>query len=191
LSWRAFIAIDIEDGDILRKIQDFQALLVGTHSRLKLVEAENIHITLWFLGNITPAMADRIHECLKAIEAKPFRVRLTGVGAFPNVGRPNVIWIGVEEGEEELRAIYEQLKPSLSRLGFRPDPKGFKPHVTIARVKRRTPELSKLLMENTSTPFGSFLAEEIRLKRSTLTPRGPIYSTICSVRLGGQARGGA
>ena len=73
----------------------------------------------------------------------------------------------------------------MRKLGFRPEPRGFTPHVTVARVKLRTPELVRAVMENSTLSFGSFRAEEVRLKKSVLTPRGPIYSTVLSVRLGG------
>ena len=182
MSWRMFIAIDIEDSDILERIRDFQELLVETRSRLTLVRAENIHITLWFLGNISPGLADRICDELRSLRFRPFSIELSGVGAFPSLSRPRVIWAGVRRGSEELKEIYEQLKKLLRGLGFRPDPKGFKPHVTIARVKRATPELVEVVGKNSEFFFGKFFAEEIRLKRSVLTPRGPIYSTICSVR---------
>ena len=182
MSWRTFIAIDVEDSDILERIRDFQELLVGTRSRLTLVRAENIHITLWFLGNISPGLADRICDVLRSLSFKPFPVELSGVGAFPSVSRPRVIWAGIRKGSDELEEIYEQLKRFLRGLGFRPDPKGFKPHVTIARVKRADPSLVQLVSENIERHFGTFIAEEVRLKRSVLTPRGPIYSTICSVR---------
>jgi len=185
LSFRAFIAIDVEEPSVLDRIGELQAILAGTRASLKLVERENIHITLWFLGNITPYTAERIGDCLRALKTGPFVVELTGVGAFPSSGRPRVIWVGVGRGSEELKAIYEELKPCLRRLGFRPDPKGFTPHVTVARVKSKTPELVRAIMENSTMSFGSFRAEEVRLKKSVLTPSGPIYSTVLSVRLGG------
>ena len=137
------------------------------------------------MGNITPHAAERIGDCLRALKTGPFVIELTGVGAFPSPGRPRVIWVGVGRGSDELKAIYEELKPCLRRLGFRPDPKGFTPHVTVARVKSKTPELVRAIMENSTMSFGSFRAEEVRLKKSVLTPRGPIYSTVLSVRLGG------
>ena len=185
MSFRAFIAVDVEEPSVLDRICEFQALLAGTRASLKLVEKENIHITLWFLGDITPRTAERVGDCLRKLEAEPFTIELTGVGAFPSPGRPRVIWIGVGRGSEELKAIYEQLKECLRKLGFRPEPRGFTPHVTVARVKLRTPELVRAVMENSTLSFGSFRAEEVRLKKSVLTPRGPIYSTVLSVRLGG------
>ena len=184
MSFRAFIAVDVEEPSVVERIKALQALLMATKSDLKLVEPENIHITLWFLGDITPAMAERIGDCLRALDINPFTIELMGLGAFPSPGRPRVIWIGVGRGSEELRSMYERLKPCLRKLGFRPDPKGFTPHLTVARVRRRTPELVKTIMENADMTFGSFRAEEVRLKKSVLTPRGPIYSTVLAVRLG-------
>jgi len=184
LSLRAFIAVDIEDEAILARIKGLQARLVATDGILKLVEPGNIHITLWFLGNITPFRAERIYEGMKSISFRPFKIELTGVGAFPRPTRPRVIWIGIGRGSEELRAIYEQLKDILRPLGFKPDPKGFTPHVTVARVKRHGPELVKAIMDCSTEHFGTFEAREIRLKKSVLTPRGPIYSTLYSVQAG-------
>jgi len=180
LSWRTFIAIDVEDSDVLENIREFQELLTGTRSRLTLVRAENIHITLWFLGNISPGLADKICDELGSLSFRPFAIELSGVGAFPSLNRPRVIWAGVRKGSDELKQLYGQLKDILRGFGFRPDPKGFKPHITIARVKRATPELLEVVAENADRYFGTFFAEEVRLKRSVLTPRGPIYSTICA-----------
>ena len=185
MSLRAFIAVDVEDEAILARIKDLQARLAATDAVLKLVEPGNIHITLWFLGNITPFMAERIYEGMRKLSFKPFRVELTGVGAFPRQTRPRVVWIGVGRGSDELRAIYEQLKGILRPFGFRPDPKGFTPHVTVARVKRHGPELVRTIMECSTEQFGVFEAREVRLKKSVLTPRGPIYSTLYSVEAGG------
>ncbi|HDM26958.1 MAG TPA: RNA 2',3'-cyclic phosphodiesterase, partial [Candidatus Bathyarchaeota archaeon] len=81
---RSFIAIDVEDQEIVRRLVEAQSALAETGAKLKLVEPQNIHITLWFLGNITGDMVDRIHEQLKAIEFRPFVVEVYGVGAFPN-----------------------------------------------------------------------------------------------------------
>jgi 2'-5' RNA ligase len=79
-----------------------------------------------------------------------------------------------------MRSIFSQLEPRLRELGFAPDSKGFSPHLTIARVRsgRNKAELVKSISENTSSKFGIIRAECLRLKRSNLTPRGPVYSTL-------------
>jgi 2'-5' RNA ligase len=93
----------------------------------------------------------------------------------------------MRNGKEEISRIFEQLEPRFRKIGFEPDNRGFSPHVTIARVKtgRMKDELAKLVDEMRDTPFGIVHVEEVRLKRSVLTPKGPLYSTIHAVRASG------
>jgi 2'-5' RNA ligase len=155
-------------------------MLTKTGADLKLVEPKNIHMTLRFLGNVTPSTIEMIFEEMKKVQFTPFDVRLRGVGAFPNLRYPRVAWAGITQGAGQLRSIFEQLEPKLLGLGFAPDPKGFSPHLTIARVRsgRNHVELAKYLSENENFEFGVINAKCLRLKRSDLTPRGPIYSTL-------------
>ncbi|MEM3618498.1 MAG: RNA 2',3'-cyclic phosphodiesterase [Candidatus Bathyarchaeia archaeon] len=177
---RSFIAFDIESVSVLERITDMQKRLAGTGADLKFVEPKNIHITVRFLGNITPNMIDRIFEGMQKVQFVPFDVKIQGVGAFPDMRYPRVVWAGIRNGANELRGIFSQLEPYLRSLGFAPDPKGFSPHLTIARVKsgRNKAALVKFLMENADYEFGVVRAECLRLKRSDLTPKGPIYSTL-------------
>lgn len=177
---RSFIAFDIENESVLKRISGLQNLLTKTGADLKLVEPKNIHITLRFLGNITMLMAEKIFEEIKKTRFTPFDVKLQGLGAFPNTRFPRVVWAGITEGSKELRDIFDQLEPRLRTLGFAPDLKGFSPHLTIARVKsgRGKGELAKFIENNAAYDFGIVRAECLRLKRSDLTPKGPIYSTL-------------
>jgi 2'-5' RNA ligase len=177
---RSFIAFDMDSESILKRITEVQNLIVKTGADLKLVEPKNIHITVRFLGNITTPMVEKIYEEIKKVQFTPFNVKIQGVGAFPNMRYPRVVWAGITEGADQLRNIFNQLEPRLRGLGFAPDPKGFSPHLTIARVKsgRNKAELVKCLTENASYEFGVVHAACLRLKRSDLTPKGPIYSTL-------------
>jgi len=177
---RSFIAFDIESAQVLERITLMQKVLAETRADLKLVEPKNIHITLRFLGNITPSMVDKIYERMKKVEFEPFDVKIRGVGVFPNMRYPRVLWAGIREGADQLRSIFNQLEPQLRSLGFAPDTKGFSPHLTIARVKsgRNKVELAKRIEENLNYEFGTVKANCLRLKRSDLTPKGPIYSTL-------------
>ena len=177
---RSFIAFDINNESILQRMKDFQTQLAKVGADLKLVEPENIHVTLRFLGNITPATAEKIFEEMKKLRFIPFDVKIHGVGAFPDLRYPRVLWTGITQGSDELRGIFSQLEPRLRSLGFAADPKGFSPHLTVARVKsgRNKADLAKIMMENADYEFGVMKAECIKLKRSDLTPRGPIYSTL-------------
>jgi len=177
---RSFIAFDMESESIIKRIVDAQSLLTKTGADLKLVEPKNIHITVRFLGNITMPMVEKIYEEMKKVQFIPFDVKIQGVGAFPNMRYPRVVWARITEGADQLRSIFNQLEPRLCSLGFAPDPKGFSPHLTIARVKsgRNKAELAKCLTEYANYEFGVVHAACLRLKRSDLTPKGPIYSTL-------------
>ena len=177
---RSFIAFDIDSESVLKRMAEVQTMLTKTGADLRLVEPKNIHMTLRFLGNITPSTVEKIFEEMKKVQFTPFDVRLHGVGAFPNPRYPRVVWAGITQGADQLRSIFEQLEPKLLGLGFAPDPKGFSPHLTIARVRsgRNRVELAKCLSENENCEFGVIDAKCLKLKRSDLTPRGPIYSTL-------------
>ena len=180
---RSFIAFDIEDSEIVSRLTEAQMEIAKTGADLKLVEPKNIHITVRFLGNISPGMVNKIYGAMENVSFKPFQVEIKGLGAFPNLRFPRVVWAGIRKGAEELRNIFEQLEPQLRKLGFQPDPKGFSPHITIARVKTgiNKAELAKTLKELAEKEFGVMIAKCLRLKKSTLTPRGPIYTTLKEV----------
>lgn len=177
---RSFFAFDIDNETILKRITDIQSLLAKTGADLKLVEPRNIHVTLRFLGNVTAGMVEKIFDEMKQVQFVPFDVRLQGIGAFPNLRYPRVLWVGITQGADQLRSVFNQLEPRLHSLGFAHDPKGFSPHLTIARVKsgRNKAELGEVVTENVNYEFGIIKAQCLRLKKSDLTPRGPIYSTL-------------
>ncbi|MEM2971452.1 MAG: RNA 2',3'-cyclic phosphodiesterase [Candidatus Bathyarchaeia archaeon] len=177
---RSFIAFDMNNELVLKRIADAQNLLVKTGADLKFVEPKNVHVTVRFLGNITPLMVEKVFEEMRKVQFIPFKIKICGVGAFPNMRYPRVVWAGITEGADQLRSIFNQLEPRLRSLGFTPDPKGFSPHLTIARVKsgRNKAELCKFITENANYEFGTVQAARLRLKKSDLTPKGPIYSTL-------------
>ena len=179
-SIRSFIAFDIESEAVRKNLSTMQNLLAQTGADLKLVEPQNIHVTVRFLGDITPATAERIFTEMQQAQFTPFNVQITGLGAFPDLRYPRVVWAGITEGAEHLKIIFNQLEPRLRSLGFAPDPKGFNPHLTIARVKsgRNKAQLSEFLAKNANYAFGAIRAECLKLKRSDLTPRGPVYSML-------------
>jgi 2'-5' RNA ligase len=180
---RSFIAFDLDSEMVRKKLADIQALLVKTGADLKVVEPENIHVTMRFLGDVRMDSVDKICEAMKKALFAPFDVKIQGVGAFPDARYPRVVWAGITQGANDLRSISSQLEPHLMALGFAPDPKGFSPHLTIARVKgtRNKVELAKFITDRKGFDFGTIKAACLRLKKSDLTPRGPIYSTLREV----------
>jgi 2'-5' RNA ligase len=177
---RSFLAFDIEEETVLRNLSNVHGMLVETGANLRLVKPENIHITVRFLGNISPRLVDEIHAEMEKIDFAPFEVEVKGLGVFPGLKRMRVVWAGIHAGANNLREIFNQLEPRLRRLGFKPDVKGFSPHLTVARVKtgRNKAELAKRVRELEDFEFGLVKAECLRLKRSILTPKGPIYSVL-------------
>jgi 2'-5' RNA ligase len=180
---RSFLAFDIDDEGVLRRLAEVQSLLTNTGTDLKQVKPQNIHLTIRFLGDISLSMVDAIYEEMKQISFHPFDITLRGLGAFPRLSRPRVVWVGIKKGINELVNIFEQLEPRLRGLGFKPDTKGFSPHMTIARVRssKNIVQLGKVVRELENRNFGIIRAECLRLKKSVLTPRGPIYTTFREV----------
>jgi len=180
---RSFIAFDIDNESVIKQFSEAQTTLVNTGADLKLVKPQNIHMTMRFLGNISPPMVDSIHEEMKKISFAPFDVEIKGLGVFPKLKYARVIWAGIRKGADELTNVFNQLEPLLRKLGFKPDSKGFSPHLTIARVKtgRNKAELIQRIQELADYEFGIVKADCLRLKKSVLTPKGPIYSTLREV----------
>jgi 2'-5' RNA ligase len=180
---RTFIAFDVEEEAVLRRITSVQRLLAETGADLRLVNPKNIHITVRFLGEVRPQMIDRVYQEMMKISFSAFEVELKGLGAFPNLRRARVVWTGIRRGAEELVSIFDQLEPNLRMLGLKPDRRGFSPHLTIARVRtgRARDALARRIRELSDYEFGVVSARCLRLKKSVLTPRGPIYSTLKEV----------
>ena len=178
MKFRAFISADIEPGASLRA-----ALMDLARSRadLKIVKPELMHITLKFLGDTDESLVEGIHERIKtACEGvQPFRIRLLGMGAFPSLSNIRVVWVGIEDGSR-LGGIADRLDRSLGELGFERDKKGFVPHLTLARARsgRNIANVQELLRANATAEYGDYLIDGLRLKKSVLTPHGPIYSVV-------------
>jgi 2'-5' RNA ligase len=184
---RAFVAVDMDEASVISKLVDAQRALRNLGADLKLVEPENIHATVRFLGEVPAPTIELVKEQMNELKFGPFDMEFVGLGAFPNLRRINVVWVGMRKGGEQISQVFEQLEPRFRKIGFDPDRKGFSPHVTVARVKtgRMREELAKFVDEMRDTPFGVIHVEEVRLKRSVLTPKGPVYSTIHTVRASG------
>ena len=132
---RSFIAFDMENEQVLSRLSAAQKLLVETGADLRPVAPQNIHVTTRFLGDISPAMVDKVYEAMKKVKFTPFNIQLRGLGVFPSLNYPRVVWAGMTEGVEQLKSIFTQLEPQIRALGFAADAYGFSPHLTIARVR--------------------------------------------------------
>jgi 2'-5' RNA ligase len=178
--FRSFVSIDLEDGRILSQIESIMSSLSSLGGDLKPVERENIHLTLKFLGSVSTSKVEEVKSALSQVTFPPFSLEIKGAGAFPNLKRMNVIWVGVGEGWSQVELIFEQTEKLLHQLGFSRETRPFSPHITVARVKsgRKRDEIAAFLGHLTEESFGTFPVESVRLKQSVLSPSGPKYSTL-------------
>ncbi len=179
---RLFIAVKVPSPPSLRKVLKH----LETMGRpVKPVSADNLHVTLKFLGDTNPARIPEIRNAVsEAVHGeKSFETHIVGLGAFPRIQRPSVIWAGLENGEPLIK-IAESLETKLSGLGFHPEHKPFHPHLTLARIKSKPPpELAELLNENQTTEFGVVSISSVELFQSELQPNGPRYTVLASAVL--------
>ena len=180
--FRGFIAIDI---DSFPKLVQFENEIRNLGANVKLVEPENIHITLKFLGDTNEEYADRIDEIMKdAVKnSNLFEIKLKGAGVFPNQNYIKVMWIGIENGEQSGK-IASKIDEKISELGFEKERRRFSAHLTIARVKsaKNKEKLLELIEKYRDIEFGSLKVDTIKLKKSELTPKGPIYTMLKEVK---------
>ena len=175
---RTFVAIEVSDQNVLNSIRQVQSEL---NIKAKPVELHSMHFTVQFLGEVSEEMVGKISGALSSLEFSSFSISFVGIGVFPKPSFPRVVWVGTDEGINELEKLAEIIRAKLSQLGFSPDKK-FKPHVTIFRVKNKIGDISDRLEKFSAYPFGKQTISEIKLKKSELTPNGPIYTDLLVVK---------
>jgi len=179
---RVFIAIQLPKelrGNVQKVQEDFSKI-----GKLKLVEKENFHLTLKFLGEISEEEKKKVVEILiEKIKFKNFCITLKGVGVFPSKNYVRVIWVGVEEGKKEVIELQKSIDKSLYEVKFKKDEK-FHPHITLARVKWIDKnKLKELLEKYKDKNFGNFTVSSIDVMKSELRARGPVYSLLKRIQL--------
>ena len=180
---RSFVAVDLDDAEIKNRIAKAQADLQQTGASLKIVQPQIMHLTLRFLGEIPQTTVEKVILAMSELHFRQFEAEFSGVGVFPNLRRISVVWVGVTRGQEQLVDIFQQLEPKIRQLGLPPDSKGFSPHMTIARTRSGANKeaLGRCVEDMREIQFGKMNVNAVRLKKSTLTPQGPIYTTLHEV----------
>lgn len=181
--FRGFIAIDITATPALLT---FVKEIRKTGADVKLVEPENIHITIKFLGDTDEKYIDAIEMSIKkSIEdITPFPVTLKGTGVFPNEKYIKILWVGITD-TSRIETIAHSIDTSLVPLGFKKEKRGFSAHLTVGRVKtaRNKDQLLSVVEQFNKEEFTTQEVRSIVLKKSELTPKGPIYTTVREVTL--------
>jgi RNA 2',3'-cyclic 3'-phosphodiesterase len=183
---RIFIAVEISPG-AKAKLTSLEEALKKTNADVKWVKPDNIHITLKFLGDVPGEDIEKINKAVQVAVAglKSFKISFCQVGGFPSLKNPRVIWVGVEEGREELSKISQVIDREITRLGFSPEERVFIPHLTIGRVRthKNIKELAQTIEKYKSDDFGQGLMNKVLVMESKLSPAGPTYSVVKEVRL--------
>ena len=178
---RCFIALECpsEVKDVLAIVQDE----IRSLGDLKLVEPENLHLTLKFLGEVKDEDVPKVSWALESLQFNSYETTVKGVGVFPKEDYVRVIWAGFEDGgsTKDLAGVIDSIMRS---LGF-PAEERFHPHITLARVDsiRDKGRLKELLGRDAGRVFGGYTISKVLLMKSVLSPKGPIYSVIKEVKL--------
>lgn len=174
---RAFIAVEVP----LSQLKGIEEVIQSLTSipGLKCVERKNIHITIRFLGDVSEPLLSAIESSISdSIQGIPdFQIQVSGLGAFPSDRDIRVV--RAKAVSQQLEDIATGINVSIDKLGLKAD-KPFTPHITLARLKMRQFERAckEVIAKYKTSEFGSYSASSVKLKKSTLTPEGPIYDDL-------------
>ena len=187
---RAFIAVELPP-PIREALGEVQRAMREAGAEAKWVRPDSIHLTLKFLGNIRAEKLSAIRSAMEAAVrgTEPLKASVAGVGAFPNERRPRVLWVGLDEPTGELEALHRRLEAALRPLGFKPEGRPFRPHLTMARIRSpargaRGGAIARALDAQRSVILGKITIGRIVLYQSTLKPTGAVYTPLEEVALG-------
>jgi len=182
---RTFIAIKIKAGN---KLSQAHTKLRNElkNEKIKWVEADNFHVTLFFLGDTSDEQVEQVQQMLPGLTSSfhAFDIRLQGLGVFKNLRKPRVLWAGISD-YHPLKALKESLDHEMEKLGYTPEQREFRPHLTLARMKWIDDKnrLEQLLREYEGEEWQKARIDELIFFESKLSSTGPVYTPINRYRL--------
>jgi RNA 2',3'-cyclic 3'-phosphodiesterase len=184
-SVRCFVAVLLPER-VRAGLAAVTAELRGQIRGVSWVRADNLHLTLRFLGEVEPTMLSHVRAAVTdaAAALAPFTVSLGGLGGFPSGRAPRVLWASLTTGSAEMMAVHEILETALATRGIERENRPFHPHVTLARARapRGAGGLARVL--GAGPPFGGIRVAALHLMRSELDPRGARYSVLLEAPFG-------
>jgi RNA 2',3'-cyclic 3'-phosphodiesterase len=186
---RAFIAVEIPAGIRQAVCHTTADLRQGIGSLVRWVPVDNMHLTLTFLGDVSPSNIDMLSQMIRA-EADLFgcfEFHLGGLGSFPSLKRPRVIYIGIQ-APAALEALHRGIEAASRRLGYDSEERGFSPHLTIGRVRQNVTAteqqtIRRALEATKIDSLGTARVDSVHLYRSDLKPNGSVYTRLYSAPL--------
>jgi len=179
---RLFVSCDIEDPNVIEKIVDFQKSVLSDVDGVKLVAPENMHFTIAFLGEQKETMLEKLVKVLERVTFNESMLELRGVRGFPSHHNPRVVVVEVGRGAEALELLAKQVRELLSAASIWFDKVQFVPHMTLARLRSPSRKVAETIMLHMDDTFGKVVCSSVKLKKSELTRRGPVYTTLYEVR---------
>jgi RNA 2',3'-cyclic 3'-phosphodiesterase len=184
---RTFIAVEIPE-NIASAIRKLQQGLEGYGIDMRWIRYENIHLTLKFLGDVQAVDIDNISKAiLRTVDGiASISLKAKGIGVFPGIKRPRVLWVGLAGQLEVLMQLQKTLDSNLKDIGFSQETRPFKGHLTIGRIraKMNTKKFGEALMAFRNFETETFIADKIILFKSELKPQGAVYTHLASAPLG-------
>ena len=181
---RAFIAVNLAPS-VGEEIANVQFALKEAQGDIRWTRVEGMHLTLKFLGDIAREQVEPILTALRTAlrGQQAFRVLAQGLGAFPHLKRPKVLWAGLSS--EGLAGLQEKVESVLVALDFPREEKGFLPHLTLGRVRslRGWEQVLAVVKKHEHVRFGESIIDQVTLYQSTLRPDGAVYSPLGTVPL--------
>ncbi len=173
---RIFIAVDIPQ---LHQERIFEIQNKFSTFKLKQVKQSHLHITMKFLGEVKESTVQDVLESLSGLNMAGFDASIGQLGIFPKKSSPKVLWVGADGSFTEL---HDAIENSLNKIAFPKDDKEFIPHITISRIKHLSKTEKKdflsIYEKMKNIHIGNMRVNTVKLKKSVLTPSGPIYETI-------------
>jgi RNA 2',3'-cyclic 3'-phosphodiesterase len=183
---RTFIALPLPEL-ITTRIYDIQEQLKSYRLPVRWVKPENIHLTLKYLGEISAGTIDGIAQVIKDTvrECSPLMLHAKGLGVFPGIKRPRILWVGISGDTLLLAGIQANLEINLEKQGFPKENRVFKSHLTLGRIKDdiHPKNLSDILRSFSDFTSESFEAKELVLYQSELKPSGALYTKLQTIYL--------
>lgn len=184
---RSFIAFK-PPADIIHRIGQIQAQLRSEGVVAQWVKPSNIHLTLKFLGDTDPDQAGDIRDAMKVAVAghAPLELALGGLGGFPNLSRPRILWQALSQDIERLKGIQQRLEAQLTQCGFLPERRPYRAHLTIGRIrrpKRWHPQAVAAVRQISVLPLQPFTMNALIWYESRLLPGGAEYTVLARMRL--------
>lgn len=178
---RLFLALTIDPG-IRASLEQAVDRLRGSRAAVRWVKPDAIHQTIKFLGETPEERLEDLVDSLSSVcgGMLPFQIAVAGLGVFPDLRRPRVVWAGVQEPSGTLMRLWRETEKSTRTLGWPGEKKGFKPHITLGRVKGaiNISRLSEAIKSLENLHWGDQDVDGMALYQSRLKPGGAEYEII-------------